>query len=127
MYTDLTKKLKMVSQEAWTTHFIAMVKGKLPHQKVYTVKEIVDKQKGSGGDIKLISPTQAAVDQAKSAIKRKLEENFPIKTKKMRKHQQSGVGSRRVNKTNKKKSSKKAINQKYYKRKQKKSSYKKKK
>ena len=49
-----------------------MSRGELPYREFYTVLDIPSTQQGRG-DIKLITPTQLAVEQGKMAIQRKLE------------------------------------------------------
>ena len=60
-----------------------MVRGELPNKKFYSIPETTS-QLGAG-DINVVSPTQQAVEQAKMAVKRKLE--FPsrqVRAKKRR-------------------------------------------
>ena len=56
----------------WIKHYQAMVRGELPNKKFYIVPDTASPQHGSGG-ITVVSPTQQAVEQAKIAVKRKLE------------------------------------------------------
>ena len=49
-----------------------MVRGELPHKKFYLIPNVASPQLGAG-DINVVSPTQQAVEQAKIAVKRKLE------------------------------------------------------
>ena len=49
-----------------------MARGELPHKKFYLLPNAVSPQLGAG-DINAVSPTQQAVEQAKMAVKRKLE------------------------------------------------------
>ena len=56
----------------WIKHYQAMVRGELPNKKFYTVSNTTNSQQGSG-DIKVVAPTEQAVQQAKMAVKRKLE------------------------------------------------------
>ncbi len=60
----------------WIEHYLKMVRGELPYKKYYVVPNIKSSQEGDG-DIKVVTPTQAAVEQAKMVVKRKLEE-FPF-------------------------------------------------
>jgi hypothetical protein len=83
-------------------HFHQMAEGQIPHCKYYYV---ISPQEG-GGDVKLVTPTNVAVDQAKYQIKRKLSQIVsprvkPIKKRKTVKSNQIGSGSRQV-KINKK-------------------------
>ena len=49
-----------------------MVRGELPNKKFYLIADAASPQVGAG-DINVVSPTQQAVEQAKMAVKRKLE------------------------------------------------------
>ena len=49
-----------------------MVRGELPYKKFYLIPDAASLQLGAG-DINVVSPTQQAVEQAKMAVKRKLE------------------------------------------------------
>ena len=70
--------------------------------------EIITDQIGSG-DIKIVTPSQASVDQAKASVKRKIEESIgePIKILKLSKNSQSGSGKSGVKKSKKKSNKKK--------------------
>ena len=77
-----------------------MVKGELPYKTYYVVNDDKTNQHGNG-DIKIVTPTQAAVDQAKMSMKRKVEEEGTINTGKKRQYSQSGGRRPRGNTTNK--------------------------
>lgn len=82
--------------DKWTVHFKDMVSNKLPHKSIYVVKDT--NQTGSG-DVTVVSPTEQAVLQAKSALKRKITNITPvIKGKKFKKIGQSGSGRRKKKK-----------------------------
>ena len=49
-----------------------MVRGELANKKFYKVSDTASPKHGNGG-ITVVSPTQQAVEQAKMAVKRKLE------------------------------------------------------
>ncbi len=53
-----------------------MVRGELSNQPYYILNDVKLSQQGDG-DIKIVSPTQQNVEQAKMAVKKKIEE-FPI-------------------------------------------------
>ena len=111
-------------ENKWVEHYLKMVKGELPHRKYYIVEDRKENQKGEGG-VKLVTPTQAVVEQAKLTMKCNLEEMKPIKERKKRKRNQSG-GRRSTVKTKKlKKKSTKLRKKKNIKKKSKKSPYKK--
>ena len=50
----------------------SIAKGELPNKKFYIVSDTASTQHGSGA-ITVLSPTEHAVEQAKIAVKRKLE------------------------------------------------------
>ena len=83
---------------AWVKHFSDMSQGLVPHKKkYYTVRPQV-----GGGDVQLVTPTQAVVERAKMDVKRKLKEAAVYKPKRIKVLSQSGSGSK-GKKTNKKK------------------------
>ena len=86
----------------WKEHFQAMVRGDIPYQK----KMYTGLQNGSG-NIKVVSPTEAVVQQAKSDLKRSLQEADVFKPKKARFLLQSGSGvKKRAKRTTSKKNKK---------------------
>lgn len=86
--------------DKWALHFQDMVLNKLSHKEVYIVS---DANQVGNGDIKIVSPTEQAVEQAKSSLKRKLIINPPSKVKKKnKKSPQSGRGRRKGKKSMKK-------------------------
>lgn len=89
-----------------------MVEGKIPYKNRYIVSEV--NQIGGGEPVvKIVSPVQSSVDQAKSSIKRKLDSilPLPIKRKKTVKVFQLGKGSKKKNtkKSIKKKKQRKCV------------------
>ena len=73
-----------------------MVKGELPHKDYYIVPDVSPLQHG-GADITVVSPTQQAVDQAKMAIKRKLEElPKPLKRRKINVNKKTEVPQKTI-------------------------------
>ena len=73
-------------ENKWIEHYKKMVAGKLPNKAFYILQDDKVPQQGDG-DIKLVSPGQQEVEQAKMAVKRKIDE-FPFHspTKKRRTH-----------------------------------------
>jgi hypothetical protein len=80
-------------------HFRQMAEGQLPHCKYYYV---ISPQEGSG-DVKLVTPTEVAVNQAKSQIKRKLSQIVAPSVKRMKKSRISKSNQTGAGKKNKKK------------------------
>lgn len=83
MHTCLQKSKKWIK---WALHFQDMVLNKLSHKEVYIVS---DANQVGNGDIKIVSPTEQAVEQAKSSLKRKLIINPPSKVKKKKQEKPS--------------------------------------
>ena len=111
----------MDNNNIWAKHFVDMVNGKVPYNKrIYNFTN----QSGNG-DIQMISPNQAIVEQAKMDIKRKLKSVPLYKHKKIKLTGQCGNGNRKK-RTVKKKLKKRRAKKKTPKRpKKKKKSYKK--
>ena len=65
-------------ENKWISHYKKMVSGKLPNKPFYILKDDKVVQQGDG-DIKLVSPGQQEVEQAKMTVKRKIKE-FPFHT-----------------------------------------------
>ena len=83
---------------AWVKHFSDMSQGLVPYKKkYYTVYPQV-----GGGDVQLVTPTQAVVERAKMDLKRKLKEAAAYKPKRIKVLSQSGAGSK-TKRTSKKK------------------------
>jgi hypothetical protein len=85
--------------EQMRAHFRQMAEGQLPHCKYYY---IMSPQEGSG-DVKLVTPTEVAVNQAKSQIKRKLSQIVSPSVKRMKKSRvsksnQTGAGKKKKKK-----------------------------
>jgi hypothetical protein len=85
--------------EQMRAHFLQMAEGQLPHCKYYY---IMSPQEGSG-DVKLVTPTEVAVNQAKSQIKRKLSQIVSPSVKRMKKSRvsksnQTGAGKKKKKK-----------------------------
>ena len=83
----------------WVKHFSDMSQGLVPHKKKYYT---VCPQVG-GGDVQLVTPTEAVVERAKMDVKRKLKEVGSYKPKRIRAQSQSGAGGKRKRKGKKKK------------------------
>ena len=81
-------------------HFSDMAQGLVPYQRKFYK---VHPQVGSG-DIKIVTPTEAVVERAKMAVKRKLKEASAYKPKRFKAMPQSGAGGRK-RRVKKKKSS----------------------
>ena len=83
---------------AWVKHFSDMSQGLVPYEKkYYTVYPQV-----GGGNVQLVTPTQAVVERAKMDVKRKLKEAAAYKPKRIKVLSQSGAGSK-MKRTSKKK------------------------
>ena len=83
----------------WVKHFSDMSQGLVPHKKkYYTVRPQV-----GGGDVQLVTPTQAVVERAKMDVKRKLKEAAVYKPQRIKVVSQSGSGSKRKQTSKKKK------------------------
>ena len=70
-----------------------MVKGELPYKQYYVITDDKTNQHGDG-NIKIVTPTQAAVDQAKLTIKRKVEEEGGFINKRKKPNQLQSGGRR---------------------------------
>ena len=81
----------------WTEHFKNMAKGNIPFQK----KMYINLQKGAG-PIQVVSPTEAVVQQARTDLKRTLEEADTYNPKKAKLLFQSGGGAKRRRKKTRK-------------------------
>lgn len=94
--------------DKWVAHFKDMVLNKLPHKDIYIVS---DANQIGNGEIKVVSPTEQSVLQAKSSLKRGLVNDIPkiIKAKKFKKSPQSGSGQRKGKKPKLRKKKKKSL------------------
>ena len=81
MYITPQEEMTLVNNinnlDKWKKHFLDMVEGKKSNIKnVYLLKNNKSKQVGGGADptIKLVTPTQQAVERAKSDLKRSIDD-----------------------------------------------------
>ena len=75
----------------WVKHFSDMTQGLVPYnKKIYTVTQQV-----GGGDVKIVTPTEAVVERAKMDVKRKLKEASVYKPKRIKVSPQSGAGAKK--------------------------------
>ena len=90
-----------MENNAWVKHFVDMAQGLIPYRK-YFYK--IQPQIGMG-DIQMVTPAQAAVDRAKTDIRRKLQESLTYKPKQIRLTPLSGSGQnkKQMNSTKKRK------------------------
>ena len=108
--------------EKWKKHFLDMVEGKKSKVKnVYLLNSSKSKQVGGSADppIKMVTPTQQAVERAKSDLKRSIEEEkmpataikrprIAKKVSKLKKHRTKKKSSRKTKRKSLKKKKKKA-------------------
>lgn len=93
----------MSSNQLWQSFFERQIAGNIPYNsKFYVVDQPV--QVGGGIKVQLVSPTEQQVEQARSAVKRKLHDIVkPVKRRKIvrRKKVQKGGKKRPIKKRKK--------------------------